>query len=1485
MLRSACTVVENGKEATKIVEGLNAQDVQNAAAAQQNHVHGGTAVSRKFLRYVKTVGGKLPHTNEAAGRAQMNMEAMCHNLGAPHAFLTVTFDDDNSFLLQAFSGCEIDDDTPVSTLSDDELRARAKLRTELRLKYPGLSAFLFEEILDIVMEEVVGWNCKENKTTGREGLFGHCFGCTYAVEEQGRKSLHVHILIWSVKLKAQFDLLKSNDRETRRKAAGTIQTMFDHVASTELFPSASENSSRLELLRATKHNCEMMGVDSTNQRQLPVVVGEQQLRNLRHKDGHTSVRGVFATCPHCISGQFTHEELVEGYLINGKKVAGLTKFPERSTRRLNSMCVEAQKPENDDAIDATIVNAAYNCHLSSHLEVCFRCNKNKKRKTNDGKAVKVRPEDEECRMRLPDLPRKQTVLEPSQDRFVFSFDGGKEKRPFYTLRPKRNPYDCFQNVSCPAISLSKLGCGNTNVSFVFPGPILFYTCKYQMKKTQKEDQAEFKAVCDDMRKMMQSGRKHESDRSEAIRMVIRSSYKHNSANVVGAPMASFLTRNKSRFYHSHSSVWLPLNDMSKTLHGNEPAARISYYSRMRIVEFACRHYLCRPKDAILENTSFFDFTSNYKVVFVPKDEEDKSVQPFINTDHFKHPSWSEEKKRMRQGIKMREKSEFIKVFQGLFPDSAQFEGSIFHTSTPINKATDDYAYLVLLMFMPFRSLADFTENGSLTYTAKLRKVHALGMLSQDHFDFLQNIQDIKHNYLRYGRPKDELESRTHIYSGPEGASGNVLGEDEDEADPEHFTMDPDIAEFMEKVLEEQASNEKDDSKDPHPSNISFKSIRDQKSDVDQRIKMTPGGPRRDPNITDDQLDNFIKLQHGNRNDQNCANNNAGPGLDLSDEKRLPRKRDIQRLYVKKQRVKTQLPTAKKGNTEEIELPQANGTAASIGEWAKNTKLDKRQRRAFKTIIAQFVLTFYKDADEQPDLSNIGLGDYRREKRKLKKLTRLRRNSAITHEQLVMFLHGPGGSGKSTAINLVMMYAQQFCELLEHPFTKNTIVISAMSGVAATVLHGRTTHSSCCLYRKPTTDDINAWRETRMLVIDEISFGSKDDIDNLDMKLRFLKHDFSKNFGGIHIIFAGDFRQLDPVGKDPIHVTGCERFIEWVNCYIELDGTHRFTDDPEWGRLLKRFRNGTVTVQDIQRINERCVRNRRNEKLPEGIQYASFDNKTRDKVNTHVFENYVRGYTEKNSRPPPDAILIFMDELYREDGCKVKKPIRSKKTFWENCGESDIFTGRQKPRLDPVLKLFLNCPVMLTHNENVASGQANGTCALVEQILVKHGETPFKVQLDDGTQVKGLLASQVEHIQLRHCDSTISPAVFSLEAETFSFRANWPIPDSLRFSPGRNGRRPTESLKMHGQQFPCVTNNATTGHKLQGKTCDHIYICNWNYATNWVYVVLSRVKKRTGLYLQQPLDKNTDKYKMPHSLKRMMAKFKAKEADYPSDDEE
>ena len=49
------------------------------------------------------------------------------------------------------------------------------------------------------------------------------------------------------------------------------------------------------------------------------------------------------------------------------------------------------------------------------------------------------------------------------------------------------------------------------------------------------------------------------------------------------------------------------------------------------------------------------------------------------------------------------------------------------------------------------------------------------------------------------------------------------------------------------------------------------------------------------------------------------------------------------------------------STETVQVLQANGSVASIIDWAKKAKLDKGQKRAFKVIAATFVLSFYSEA--------------------------------------------------------------------------------------------------------------------------------------------------------------------------------------------------------------------------------------------------------------------------------------------------------------------------------------------------------------------------------------------------------------------------------------------------------------------------------------------------------------------------------------------
>ena len=75
----------------------------------------------------------------------------------------------------------------------------------------------------------------------------------------------------------------------------------------------------------------------------------------------------------------------------------------------------------------------------------------------------------------------------------------------------------------------------------------------------------------------------------------------------------------------------------------------------------------------------------------------------------------------------------------------------------------------------------------------------------------------------------------------------------------------------------------------------------------------------------------------------------------------------------------------------------------------------------------------------------------------------------------------------------------------------------------------------------------------------------------------------------------------------------------------------------------------------------------------------------------------------------------------------------------------------------------------------------------------------------------------------------------------------------------------EMVKMKATQLPVISNQATTGHKLQGASINQLFVNNWNYTTNWPYIVLSRLRLSKGLYLCNKLSMDLTKYAMPWQL--------------------
>ena len=310
--------------------------------------------------------------------------------------------------------------------------------------------------------------------------------------------------------------------------------------------------------------------------------------------------------------------------------------------------------------------------------------------------------------------------------------------------------------------------------------------------------------------------------------------------------------------------------------------------------------------------------------------------------------------------------------------------------------------------------------------------------------------------------------------------------------------------------------------------------------------------------------------------------------------------------------------------------------------------------------------------------------------------------------------------------------------------------------------------------------------------------------------------------------------------------------------------HRFKDDLEWGHRLKCFREGEPTPDDIDVINENCVV--QGQSLPQGIQIASYRNRERDSINCQIFEEFCVQNKPADGSVLNAAVVVFMDNLQVKCGKKTFITVDSNKVishFYQHVGEDDIDkgSGSREGRVDPVLKLYSNCDMMLTTNSDVGGGEANGTRVRAQKVIAKIGEQPFHLKLSCGTIVWALYASQVRSILVKHVVDDIRPQVFDVNSTEHNFNCK------LELAEG------STTVRMKSQQFPLVSNSCTTGHKLQGSTVEKILVNDWFYGNNWAYVVLSRVRTMAGLFMRHPLTHNLVKYRMPAAMKQMLKTFR------------
>jgi hypothetical protein len=605
------------------------------------------------------------------------------------------------------------------------------------------------------------------------------------------------------------------------------------------------------------------------------------------------------------------------------------------------------------------------------------------------------------------------------------------------------------------------------------------------------------------------------------------------------------------------------------------------------------------------------------------------------------------------------------------------------------------------------------------------------------------------------------------------------------------------------------------------------------------------------------------------------------------------------------------------NASQIRIPTLQSVALKVAR-EEGKILDWKQYAAFEIIVSSFLTDTLEKEGMNSTTSALLQLDVDRKCRLLQRLKALG-----GHSQLIMFLTGFAGAGKSTCVTVARRYCCEFCRVASIPWDDDTFLFTATTGSAASLFGGSTIQKAAFLngqVRNISNQLRQRWQQVKLLIIDEISFSTKQNIDKLDARLKNIMGIPDKPFGGVSIVFSGDFHQLKPVlnsGTDRVLYDRATNgfFLGSINSAIILEESHRFDDDPEYGNVMKRFWGGTPTVEDIDYINTRLV-GKPGVELPSDsidgdITYACPFNKQRNSISAGIFSNHLRASgdfppIDTDTLPPDHTIIIEADlrsSTTRGNAQVTRVSPTLKDAILYTCGDADVTVGKSR-HVDPCLKLFNGSHVMCNNNDMLTTHNiGNGTIARVKCIKLKTTAPDLMWKNWEGKKVYTVNARHVEYVEIERYPN--SPNIDKLKELIHELETNTTLDDAshsndksdrlatlqkdlvvaqraqcVKVKPTKSSAKVTVQLtgdttganqqKLSGVgilQLPLMMNDATTGHKLQGMSKNKLVVVSWNMGTaNWVYVVLSRVRTLNGLYLLKPLPRDClDKFQVPADL--------------------
>jgi len=412
----------------------------------------------------------------------------------------------------------------------------------------------------------------------------------------------------------------------------------------------------------------------------------------------------------------------------------------------------------------------------------------------------------------------------------------------------------------------------------------------------------------------------------------------------------------------------------------------------------------------------------------------------------------------------------------------------------------------------------------------------------------------------------------------------------------------------------------------------------------------------------------------------------------------------------------------------------------------------------------------------------------------------------------LFITGPGGTGKTLLIQHLVKNAEN---------REKKVQVCALTGCASLLLNcnARTIHSWSGIRQGKGDEEkiitgvfynkkaLAAWRKTDILIIDETSMMSKKIFDLLEKIGRRTRGKYDKPFGGMQVVFVGDFYQLPPVGSmdDPDTCAFCFESLKWrevfaLDNHIELTTMFRQLD-PVYQAILLNIRKGKINAEQIAILRGYINRPFDSEANNGCILTKLFPTKARvDHYNQQMYDS-LEGQSYEFNCITKSNCKTYLDNSNRS---MTLHDFTKGENLSKTATEKEFENLKTNTPCIPILSLKKGAAVMCTVNLDIDNGICNGSIGIVVDFIIKINIPVPIIQFSNGIK---------REIPIHYWHSEEYPTIVI-------------------------------------GQYPLCFAWAMTIHKIQGATLPmaEMDIGRSIFESGQTYVALSRVKNLSGLYL-------------------------------------